>query len=433
MTTPKQDNAFGLTRTEKNGLTNARARKLRIALYSHDTMGIGHMSRNALIARTLASSHLPVSILLIAGAREACTMTLPPGTDCLTLPSYYKEFGGQYQARHLDVSPVELAYVRAKAVAGALEGFSPDLLIVDKVPRGTLCELEPSLEVLRARGETRLVLGLRDVLDEPAVVQREWCESSNEDAVRDYYDEVWIYGDPTVYDQVREYEYPAEVASKVRYTGYLARPRRTVFSEVEGAELLSLPAEPPERLVLCMVGGGQDGAQLVETFAQVEFPPGTKGVIVTGPFMPWEVQQRLCRRVGTNPRLRVLKFVTDPDLLLSLADRVIAMGGYNTVCDLLAFEKRALIVPRVRPRQEQMIRAERLQRGGHVELLHPDLLTPKRLTEWLSKDPEATPVRGQIDLHGTDKLVELAERLLAESPRSHHGSLRGRKIRYASV
>ena len=39
------------------------------------------------------------------------------------------------------------------------------------------------------------------------------------------------------------------------------------------------------------------------------------------------------------------------------------MGGYNTFCEVLSFDKRALIVPRHTPRLEQAIRAEAAERG----------------------------------------------------------------------
>jgi predicted glycosyltransferase len=410
-----------------------RSRQLRLALYSHDTVGIGHMRRNLLIAQTMASSSVPATMLVVAGAREACAFSLPPRTDCLTMPSYHKEPNGQYQSRHLDIVFDDLVAIRAKTIAAALEAFAPDVLLVDKVPRGACRELEPALEALHLEGRTRCVLGLRDVLDDAATVWREWSDGANEDAIADYYDAVWVYGDPAVYDQVREYEYPAQVAGKVRYTGYLTRPRRTKFAEIDGAELLPAGARAQDRLFLCMVGGGQDGARLAETFAQVDFFPGTSGVILTGPFMPPEVQQRLRRLAASRPRLCVLSFVTDPDLLLSLADRVVAMGGYNTVCELLAYEKHALIVPRIEPRREQLIRAGRLRDLGLVDMLQPDELTPRSLADWLAGErPPPSQVHGCINLNGTTNLPRLLEEVIA-SPLSEPESRRPeRRIQYVA-
>lgn len=55
------------------------------------------------------------------------------------------------------------------------------------------------------------------------------------------------------------------------------------------------------------------------------------------------------------------------------------MGGYNTVCEILASRRPALIVPRVHPRREQLLRAELLAGRGLVRMLHPDNLAPDRL------------------------------------------------------
>ena len=201
----------------------------RVALYSHDTMGLGHMRRNLLLAQALRHSRLQAVVLMIAGAREASLLTSTAGVDCVALPSLWKDGGGQYHPRHLAVSLEELLALRARTAGAALEAFAPDVLIVDTVPRGALRELDPVLESLRARGRTRLVLGLRDVLDEPARLQREWAHARNQEAVRTYYDAVWVYGDPAVYDPVREYAFAPDVATKVRYTGYLDQRARLEF------------------------------------------------------------------------------------------------------------------------------------------------------------------------------------------------------------
>jgi predicted glycosyltransferase len=391
----------------------APARKWRVALYSHDTMGIGHMRRSLLIAHALAGSSLSPSILLIAGAREAGAFPLPPGVDCLTVPSLAKECDGRYHSRDLDLSLQKLIELRARTIGAALEAFDPDVLVVDKVPRGALGELDGALTGLRARGRARCVLGLREVLDDPEVVRREWAEEGNDDAVRAYYDAVWVYADPAVYDPIREYGFPTDLAAKVRYTGYFDQRTRLRIAPApaEGPDL------PPGRLVLCMVGGGQDGAPLAEAFADAELPPDASAVLVTGPFMPPEVQDRLRRRAEGNPRLRVLEFLPEPEWLLSRAERVVAMGGYNTVREVLSFEKHALIVPRVRPRREQLIRALRLRDLGLVHVLHADAATPAALSAWLARDLGPPPaVHGRIDFGGLARLPKLLAALLAASP-----------------
>ncbi|MDQ3349465.1 MAG: hypothetical protein M3545_16050 [Acidobacteriota bacterium] len=134
--------------------------------------------------------------------------------------------------------------------------------------------------------------------------------------------------------------------------------------------------------------------------------------------MPGDGLRQLQAAACDNPRLRVLDFLPEPPLLLNRADRVIAMGGYNTVCELLAFAKPALVVPRVTPRREQWIRAERLRQLGLIDALHPNAVTPAALSEWLTADlPPATRARDLINLNGLDRLPDLLEELLTAPAR----------------
>jgi len=213
-------------------------------------MGLGHMRRNLLLAQALQRSRLQAVVLMIAGAREARLLTAAAGVDCIALPSLRKDADGHYHPRHLDVSLQELLTLRAKTTCAALEAFGPDVLIVDNVPRGAVRELDPVLEALRAGRRTRLVLGLRDVLDDPVALQGEWTLAQNEDAVRRYYDAVWVYGDPAVYDPVREYAFAPDVAAKVRYTGYLDQRARLRFGNRDGKDPVAALGLSPGRLAL---------------------------------------------------------------------------------------------------------------------------------------------------------------------------------------
>jgi hypothetical protein len=157
------------------------ARPLRIALYSHDTMGLGHARRNLTIARALAGPETRANVLMITGANVVSSLAMPRGVDCLTLPAIHKGSDGQYQSRSLDLPLGELTSTRSKTIRGALDAYDPDVLIVDNVPRGANAELDETLRFLHARGSTHCVLGLRDVLDSPETVAREWQQRRNEE------------------------------------------------------------------------------------------------------------------------------------------------------------------------------------------------------------------------------------------------------------
>lgn len=381
--------------------------RLRVALYSHDTLGLGHIRRNLLLAQTIADAPLSATILMIAGAREAAVFPMPPRVDCMTLPSIQKDNDGEYRARRLSLTLRQIITLRAHIIQGALEAFRPDMLVVDTEPRGAFRELEPALSWLRMQGRTHCVLGLRDIRDDGVAVRREWHKTSNDAAIRDYYDEVWVYGDPRVFDVVREYRFSREVTTKLRYTGYLDQRARLGFvaPSDDGPRLLA--TLPGGRMVLCTVGGGQDGMALARAFVATEFPRNTFGIVVTGPQMPTDTLEELRRRAEQCRHIRVLRFLPEPAPLFARADRLITMGGYNSTLEAVSFAKPALIVPRVRPRQEQWLRADRMSALGLLDVLHPDELSPEKLSVWLMQRREPPRPTDVIDLGGLPRIVEL--------------------------
>jgi predicted glycosyltransferase len=380
---------------------------VRIALYSHDALGLGHLRRNLAIARALTGRG--ASTLLVTGVREAGAFPAPDGVDYLTLPGYAKGGDGEYRSRFLNVTTQRLATLRAETMRVALQAFEPDVLIVDKHPLGLGGELVPALDALR--GRTRCILGLRDVLDRPDRVRREWVAAGSEEAVRERFAEVWIYGDPRVYDLVEQCSLGPAVRERARYTGYLG----------------SDPAAPPpaesrtsRRLALCMVGGGEDGYALAEAFARAPMPPATDGMVVAGPRMPAAERRTLRRKAGRH--VEVVDFLPAPDRVIDRADAVVSMGGYNTVCELLAREKRTLIVPRVAPRLEQLIRSRCLGRHEVLDVVHPTNANPATVGDWLAQRPRRASARACIDLDGLRRLPAMLDSVVADARVADHAA-----------
>lgn len=386
----------------------------RIALYSPGMVGLGHIRRTLLIAQALTGAG-DAAALVIAEARQAGSFAIPAGVDMLTLPALRK-VDGQCQPRYLDVSLRKLLAMRAQAIQGVLAAYDPDVLIVDHLPRGAMRELEPALEQLRRGGRTRVVLGLRDILEAPETVRREWEHNASEAAIRRYFDAVWVYGDSRVYDQAREYGFAPDMVARLTYAGYLDPIERVGAGEAgDPLAALGLPAG---RLALCMVGGGQDGEALALAFAQGA-PRDMNSMIVTGPFMPAAAQEQLHAIAALNRRLRVFEFLDEPTRLLRQADRLVTMGGYNTVCEALSFEKHTLVVPRARPRLEQRIRAERLRDLGLIDMLPEEELSPAAIGAWLERDLGPGPrVRAGIDMGALARLPTLLGAVLAAPRRT---------------
>jgi predicted glycosyltransferase len=92
------------------------------------------------------------------------------------------------------------------------------------------------------------------------------------------------------------------------------------------------------------------------------------------------------------------------------------MGGYNTFCEILSFDKPALIVPRSVPRQEQLIRAERAVRLGLMSMLDPagerDLAPMVNALQTLPSQPRPSLANVSGLLDGHDNIAEMVRHYL---------------------
>ena len=391
------------------------SRHTRVALFSHDTQGLGHVRRNSLVAGAIVADQPDTDVLLIAGAPEVAALPLPPRTEVVTIPTLHKASTGAYSARVLSTSLDDVLAMREAVVDAALSTFAPDLLIVDKVARGVGGELDRPLSHVRAQHGTSTVLGLRDVLDGVDQTRREWALTRTDEAIADLYDDVWVYGDPAIFDPAVAYGWPAATSSKVRYTGYLARGRSAVvgLSRANGAPTAEDVDSP---FVLCLVGGGQDGAALARAFAGASFPRGHVGVLITGPYMDRGVLGELVASASRRPDLVVLEFVADVPAFVERAAATVSMAGYNSVCELLPVGRPALLLPRTVPRVEQALRAEQLRKAGLVDVLRADP-DPSNIGGWLSTAlTRPRRAHAAVDLDGLARLPRLAAELIAEAP-----------------
>ena len=151
---------------------------LSVLLYSHDSQGLGHVKRNLALAHHIAARIAGEAVrgLIVSGLAHNPLFTLPEGFDWLALPGIAKK-NGAYVPRRLSGSLSDTLALRSALLESALVAFSPDLVVVDRHPLGVGRELEAPLRALkRSRPQARVVLGLRDILDEPTVAAREWAD-----------------------------------------------------------------------------------------------------------------------------------------------------------------------------------------------------------------------------------------------------------------
>ena len=352
---------------------------LRLLMYGHDTYGLGHLRRSLAIANHLGGAIDGLSTLLLTGSPVAHYFALPPGADYIKLPSVVKLGDEQYRARELAMSTDSIGRLRASIVCEAATYFAPDIVLVDHAPLGAKGEMLPALRQLRKNSpHTRIVLGLRDVLDEPERVRALWEQQQMYQAIEEFYDMVMIYGQSDIFNPIEAYRFSPAMAARTVFTGYVRREDPIQPASALRAEL-DLGSEP---FVLVTAGGGGDGLKLQKTFLEAcaHLDTGLFGsaVIITGPLMAPGDRTQL-EGLCTGRPIRLLDFHPDLPGLMRASALVIAMGGYNTICEILAGHCPALIVPRSHPRREQEIRARAFADRGLLAMLPEDDLTPLSL------------------------------------------------------
>ena len=380
----------------------------RILIYSHDTMGLGHLRRCRTLAHSLVETYDDLSVLILSGSPIIGSFDFRTRVDFVRIPGVIKLRNGEYTSLSLDIALEQMQTMRASIIKHTSDIFAPDLFIVDKEPLGLRGEVVETLEMLKSRG-TRLILGLRDVMDDPTSLAPEWKRKNVMPALKNLYDEIWIYGLPQMCNPLEGISLPRKVRRKIVYTGYLRRSARKKPAR-------PLPAIVGRPYILVTTGGGGDGDGLIEWVLRayesnsVQLPPA---LLVLGPFMQPEIRAAFMDRAAKLDRVEAITFDAQLEELEQNAIGVVAMGGYNTFCEILSLDKRALIVPRTQPRLEQFIRARRAQELGLVRMLEEDTRYPPEAMQQAllelpyQNQPSDVIVPGLLEgLHNVNRLVE---------------------------
>jgi predicted glycosyltransferase len=261
----------------------------------------------------------------------------------------------------------------------------------------------------RSSTRTRTVLGLRDILDEAAVVRSDWGKKRIYAVLESLYDEIWVYGVQAVYDSITEYDLPPALGRRVQFTGYIPRltPGRSALQRTRRELLL----KAGDKLVVVTTGGGGDGFPVMSCFLDAIESLGAsapfRSVMVSGPFMP-ETERAQLQARARGLGVRFFHFHRHMERLIAAADVVVSMGGYNTLCEILSQKTVALLIPRETPRREQLIRAETLARHRLVDFLPWPALSPQRLIgkigHLLAKPQPYREAMAHFPLTGLDRM-----------------------------
>jgi predicted glycosyltransferase len=349
--------------------------------YSHDGYGLGHVRRNSLTARAVLETDPTAHVSLVTGVgAHPRWLHQTPRMRVHHVPPMLKATDGSY--RHERLSFDQAVRERARIFAALVDDERPDVIVVDRHPYGTAGELREGLDAARRRGSA-VVLGLRDVLDEPSVVRTElnglgWA------GVEDVYDDILVYGRRHFVDHQAEYG----LTLPVHYCGWVVEPPMAAWrrSSVYG------------NLLVVAAGGGGDGAAVFDLGAQLlARRPDLFGLFAPGPYADVDAVRRLGAYVPG--RARIVRHSDACGRWFARAEAILCMAGYNSTLEALASGLRPILMPRRSPRREQAIRAGRLACLGLADVVDEGADVAE--VAWLLQRPRALP-EGALQAAGID-------------------------------
>ncbi|OYW67959.1 MAG: hypothetical protein B7Z40_04805 [Bosea sp. 12-68-7] len=384
----------------------------RVLIAVTHLLGSGHLVRAAQLARALAEAGF--SVTLASGGMPLRDMTgeafafvqLPPvKVEGLDFRNLLDEAGTPIEAGRL---------ARRRAMLAALATtLKPDVVVTEHFPFGRRQLAEEFLTLIaaaKAANPFALVLAsVRDVL----VTPRPDRIAEAEGRLALLFDGVLVHGDRSFLPLEASWPVSPALAERLHYTGYLAPPSVPAPASAggEGAgEVIvsgggSAAALPLFRLCL-------GAARLCEPSRHWRILVG-KGVAES---------DFAALRQTASPNVTVERARADFPALLARSALSISQAGYNTVLDLVAAGRPAIVVPFDEGAEtEQAIRAEAMERAGLARCLRLSGPEPARPADLVAAVTAAlaceVPARPAIDLDGSGRIAGLLRRLLATQAR----------------
>ncbi len=371
-------------------------------------LGSGHLVRAAQLARALAAGGFTVT--LASGGMPLRDMADEPFAF-VQLPAVKVE--GLDFRNLLDEAgaPIEAGRLaRRRAMLAALATtLKPDVVVTEHFPFGRRQLAEEFLTLIaaaKAANPSALVLAsVRDVL----VTPRPDRIAEAEQRLASLFDGVLVHGDRNFLPLEASWPVSPDLAERLHYTGYLAPP-------------VPVPAGPDgEGAGEMLVSGGGSAAalplfQLCLAAARLGDASRRWRILVGKAVAESDVD---ALRQSASPNVTVERVRADFPALLARAALSISQAGYNTVLDLVAAGRPAIVVPFDEGAEtEQSIRAEAMDRAGLARCLRlsgPNPANPADLAAAVSAAlAQAARPSPSIDLDGAGRICGILSRLLAQ-------------------
>ena len=337
-------------------------------------------------------------------------VNLPAGLEIIDLPPLGLDSNGQLVSRDSQFPVDRARELRRQIILDTFHSLEPKIVLIELFPFGRkkfAGELLPLLEESNKPVSSRslVICSLRDIL-----VSRPGDQQKHDDrtvaVANQYFDAVLVHSDPAFARLEESFHACSKLTIPIHYTGYVS-PARVAGHKSVGVR--------PRRIIVS-AGGGLVGYTLLHTAIEAHaFLQDEKleMKVIAGPFLPEQSWQSLCAAAEGRKGVHLLRCVPDLCEEMRAAAVSISQCGYNTSLDILQSGVPALVVPFAEGSEdEQMNRAERLERLGMIRVLDQRQMNARRLADEMRALLHFTPQASTLDLDGVRNSGQILEGLL---------------------
>ena len=386
-----------------------------ILFYCQHSLGMGHLVRSMALAAGLTERF---RVVFLNGGPLPKGIKLATGIEIIDLPPLGLDSSGRLVSRDGGYSVDSARRLRREIILDTFRSLRPQITLIELFPFGRkkfADELLPLLDEASKAGPPRpiVVCSLRDIL-----VGRQGDQQKHDDRAvaiaNQYFDAILVHSDPAFARLEESFHACSKLKAPVHYTGYVS-PDRGVNP---GSNLIR------HRRIVVSAGGGLVGHPLLQTAIESALALRDENVemkIIAGPFLPDESWQSLCAAARGREGVSVVRTVPDLYDEMRAAAASVSQCGYNTTLDILQSGVPALVVPfSDGSEDEQMKRAERLERLGAVRVLDQKQMNASRLADEIRGLLRFTPQAPALDLNGARNSARILERLLIGAEQEAH-------------
>lgn len=384
----------------------------KILFYCQYLTGMGHLVRSTEIIRSLIKDF---KVCFVNGGPTVSGFEIPEPVELVTLPPLWIEKGElQVPEGFKDID--EVKNTRKNTLIELFNRFKPDCVITEFFPFGRhklSFELIPLLDHIKAVApQTKIISSVRDIVGRTDLESEEEMISQ---LVNKYFDAILFHSDAHFQKLEESLTRSKDLKCHIQYTGFVAQ------SSPQGIDLQKLNLMPKNPMILVSIGGGRIGYELLESMVEAasllknKIPHTIQ--IFTGPFLPESQYKQLEEDCFLLSNVKLQRYTPDLMAYMRKADISISLTGYNTTMNILSTGVRSLVVPigHYNKDQEQLIRTQKLEKMGLVEVIDPDDLEPsllaQRIINCLEKD---NPPKGNdlFDLNGAANTAVFLKKIL---------------------